>query len=123
MTTTHPELPRLYSLDATARRRFEGQGFAKLPGVLSPGTVRSYEPDITSRVIELNTRHLLLAERDTSGKAFLQVTNLWQHSEVVRDFVFSTRPAGVAAELLGVDAVRLYHDQALCKEAGGGITP
>ncbi|QPP10217.1 phytanoyl-CoA dioxygenase family protein [Streptomyces bathyalis] len=122
-TTAHPELHRPYSLDATARRRFEDQGFVKLPGVLSPGTVRNYEPEITSKVIELNTQRLPLAERDTYGKAFLQVTNLWQHSEVVRDFVFSPRLARVAAELLGVDAVRLYHDQALYKEPGGGMTP
>ena len=30
---------------------------------------------------------------------------------------------GLAAELLGVRGVRMYHDQALYKEAGGGITP
>ena len=31
--------------------------------------------------------------------------------------------AGIAADLMGVDGVRLYHDQALFKEAGGGHTP
>jgi ectoine hydroxylase-related dioxygenase (phytanoyl-CoA dioxygenase family) len=29
----------------------------------------------------------------------------------------------IAAQLLGVEAVRLYHDQSLYKEPGGGITP
>ena len=29
----------------------------------------------------------------------------------------------MAADLMGVDGVRLYHDQVLFKEAGGGITP
>ena len=38
-------------------------------------------------------------------------------------FVFARRFAKVAAELLGVPGVRLYHDQALFKEAGGGRTP
>src|ERR671936_230743 len=33
------------------------------------------------------------------------------------------RFARIAAELLGVPAVRLYHDQALFKEPGGGLTP
>ena len=37
--------------------------------------------------------------------------------------MFSRRLAGVAAKLLGVYAVRLYHDQALYKEPGGGIIP
>ena len=31
--------------------------------------------------------------------------------------------AGIAAELLGVSNVRIYHDQALYKEPGGGFTP
>ncbi|MEM9514691.1 MAG: phytanoyl-CoA dioxygenase family protein [Actinomycetota bacterium] len=31
--------------------------------------------------------------------------------------------ASVAAELLGVEAVRVYHDQALVNRAGGGRTP
>jgi ectoine hydroxylase-related dioxygenase (phytanoyl-CoA dioxygenase family) len=35
----------------------------------------------------------------------------------------SQRFARVAAELLGADAVCLYHDQALLKEPGGGPTP
>ena len=37
--------------------------------------------------------------------------------------MFAHRFAGVAAQLLGVERVRLYHDQALIKEAGGGPTP
>lgn len=51
------------------------------------------------------------------------MTNLWQHSERAHELVFSRRLAQIAAELLRVDGVRLYHDQALYKEPGGGITP
>jgi ectoine hydroxylase-related dioxygenase (phytanoyl-CoA dioxygenase family) len=106
-----------------AKDHFDEHGFVKLPGVLAPETIARYEPEITSQVIALNTQHLPIAERDTYGKAFLQVTNLWQHSERVRELVFSPTLARLAAELLGVAGVRLYHDQALYKEAGGGITP
>jgi ectoine hydroxylase-related dioxygenase (phytanoyl-CoA dioxygenase family) len=123
MTMTDLELQTPYTPDASALKHFDDQGFVKLPGVLSPATVAAYEAEITSKVIELNTQHLPLAERDTYGKAFLQVTNLWQRSEKVREFVFSRRLAGIAAALLRVDAVRLYHDQALYKEPGGGVTP
>jgi ectoine hydroxylase-related dioxygenase (phytanoyl-CoA dioxygenase family) len=42
---------------------------------------------------------------------------------MIRELVFSRRLAAIAAGLLGVDGVRLYHDQALYKEAGGGHTP
>jgi ectoine hydroxylase-related dioxygenase (phytanoyl-CoA dioxygenase family) len=121
--TVSTGLDTAYALEPAATECFDAQGFVKLPGVLSAETIAAYEPEITSKVIELNVQHLPLADRDTYGKAFLQVVNLWEHSEAVRDFVFSRRLARIAAELLGVDGVRLYHDQALYKEPGGGITP
>ena len=49
--------------------------------------------------------------------------NLWTKDERVQAFVFARRFARAAAELMGVDGVRLYHDQALFKEPSGGITP
>jgi ectoine hydroxylase-related dioxygenase (phytanoyl-CoA dioxygenase family) len=42
---------------------------------------------------------------------------------VVSRFVHGQRLARIAAELLGVTGVRLYHDQSLYKEPGGGMTP
>jgi ectoine hydroxylase-related dioxygenase (phytanoyl-CoA dioxygenase family) len=42
---------------------------------------------------------------------------------LVKKFVFARRFAEVAARLLGVEKVRLYHDQALFKEPYGGYTP
>jgi len=123
MTTTATELDQDYSISAQDVARYAKDGFVKLRGVLSPDVVARYEPEITEQVIRLNTQHLPLSERDTYSRAFLQVINLWQHSDTVREFVFSRRLAGMAAQLLGVPAVRLYHDQALYKEAGGGFTP
>ncbi len=123
MTATRDDLHSRYDLYPGAVARLAENGFVKLPRVLSGETIEVYEPEITAKVIELNTQHLPLAERGTYGKAFLQITNLWRHSELVRELVFSRRLARLAAELLGVSGVRLYHDQALYKEPGGGITP
>jgi ectoine hydroxylase-related dioxygenase (phytanoyl-CoA dioxygenase family) len=117
------ELTEHYQLPAGSQERFDKDGFVRLPGVLSAETIAAYEPEITDKVIERNTMHLPLPERSTYDKAFLQVENLWEHSATVREFVFALRLARIAAELLGVEAVALYHDQALYKEAGGGITP
>jgi ectoine hydroxylase-related dioxygenase (phytanoyl-CoA dioxygenase family) len=117
------ELAEPYALPAAARQAFDAEGFIHLPRVLSAQTVAAFEPSITAKVIELNTMHLPLAERTTYQKAFLQIENLWRHSARVREFVFAERLARIAAELLGVAGVRLYHDQALYKEAGGGLTP
>lgn len=126
-TTISPEaaidIDSRYALDEGAIRRFDEDGFVRLQGVLTPETVRHFEPEITAKVIELNTLNLPMEERSTYQKAFLQVTNLWRESEVVRQLVHSRRLARIAAELLGVSGVRLYHDQALYKETGGGITP
>ena len=123
MTRATAELDAPFALTEDQIRRYAEDGFVKLRGVLSPEAVADYEPEITRQVIGLNTQHLPLAERDTYSRAFLQVMNLWRHSDRVKEFVFSRRLARIAAELIGVRGVRLYHDQALYKEAGGGFTP
>jgi ectoine hydroxylase-related dioxygenase (phytanoyl-CoA dioxygenase family) len=117
------EFDEPYAVSAEQVRRYDEDGYVKLRGVIGPSVIDRYQAQITELVIALNTQHLPLAERTTYGRAFLQVGNLWRHSDPVREFVFSRRLAGIAAQLLGVRAVRLYHDQALYKEAGGGFTP
>lgn len=123
MTDILDALQSRYLITPETIRRFDEDGFVTLSAVLDPGALRTYGAEITAKVRELNTQHLPLEQRDTYGKAFLQVMNLWQHSETVRQLVFSERLAAIAADLLGVRGVRLYHDQALYKEPGGGITP
>ena len=55
--------------------------------------------------------------------AFDQYMNLWQADAALRELTLDPTLAESAAQLLGVDAVRVYHDQALFKVAGGGHTP
>ncbi|TVR49624.1 MAG: phytanoyl-CoA dioxygenase [Puniceicoccaceae bacterium] len=112
-----------YSLSHDQIARFREQGFIKLKHVLSPATIEAYRREITGLVLKLNRQTKPMEERTTYEKAFLQIINLWRHSDKVKEFVFSRRLARIAAELLEVDGVRLYHDQALYKEPGGGITP
>jgi ectoine hydroxylase-related dioxygenase (phytanoyl-CoA dioxygenase family) len=112
-----------YVLREDERERLDETGFVKLKGVLSRQVVDAVEPEITEKVIELNTERMPMEQRSTYGKAFLQVGRLRFQSEAARSLVFSTRLARLAAELLGVRGVRVYSDQALYKEGGGGITP
>jgi Phytanoyl-CoA dioxygenase (PhyH) len=121
--TITTELQDRYDLDPADVGRFRRDGFVHLRGVLSRVTLDRYAAEITDKVIELNTMHLPMEERSTYHKAFLQVINLWRESEVARELVFARRLAAIATELLGTAGVRLYHDQALYKEPGGGITP
>jgi ectoine hydroxylase-related dioxygenase (phytanoyl-CoA dioxygenase family) len=112
-----------YPLTAGQIASFNENGFIKLRDVLSPATLEYYGREITRLTIALTTQDKPLAERSTYDKAFLQVMNLWERSPLVGRFVMGQRLARIAAELLEVRGVRLYHDQSLYKEPGGGITP
>jgi len=118
-----PALDRPYALSPEAVERFRRDGFVRLKEVFDCETIGEFGPEIVRLTLEAKNGVKPLAERSTYGKAFLQVTNLWLKSAVARELVFSRRLAGIAARLLEVDGVRLYHDQALIKEPGGGFTP
>lgn len=102
---------------------FNRDGFIRLKDVLSPAVLQHYGNEITRLTIALNTQTQSMAARSAYDKAFLQVMNLWEQSALVKEFVFGKRLARIATELLQVSGVRLYHDQSLYKEPGGGITP
>jgi ectoine hydroxylase-related dioxygenase (phytanoyl-CoA dioxygenase family) len=122
--TTHlPLLDDRYEIAAGAVASYQEHGHVLLRGVASSEEVAAFRPVISSAVTRFNRESRPLAERDTYGKAFLQVLNLWEQDSDVRRFALAARFAGVAAELLGVEGVRIYHDQALVKEPGGGHTP
>lgn len=97
--------------------------YIKLKQVLNKETLLFFNDAISKRVDEMNTDVKALEERSTYGKAFLQLFNLWREDEVVKELVFSKRMAKIASDLMQTDGVRIYHDQALFKEGGGGITP
>ncbi len=117
------ELNEAYSLTPAQIEQYRVNGYIKLKHVLSAETLAYYGREISRKVRELNTEHLPLEERDLYHRAFLQIENLWPKSDVVREFVTSQRLGRIAAQLMGTTGVRIYHDQALYKEAGGGITP
>lgn len=118
-----PDLASDYPLTGEQTSRFQCDGHILLRGLASPGEAAAYRAAIGDAVARFNTETRSLEARDTYGRAFLQVMNLWRRDEAVRRFTLARRFAKVAAELLGVRGVRLYHDQALYKEAGGGHTP
>jgi ectoine hydroxylase-related dioxygenase (phytanoyl-CoA dioxygenase family) len=117
------EIDDPYPLTERQIAAFRTDGFVRLKQVFSAETLVRYGDEITSLTIALNTQALPMEERSTYDKAFLQVMNLWRQGGPAREFVFGKRLARIAAELLGVRGVRLYHDQSLYKEPGGGITP
>ncbi|MCW5547755.1 MAG: phytanoyl-CoA dioxygenase family protein [Opitutaceae bacterium] len=121
--TAAPDLDTPYPLTADQIAQFRRDGYIKLKDVLSAEAIAHYGPIITSEVYRLNTMHLPIEQRDTYNKAFLQVGNIWTKNDQVKELCWSQRLARMATELLGVTGVRMYHDQALYKEPGGGVTP
>ena len=118
-----PPLDAPYRIAPGVSDSFLRDGHVLLPSLATATEVAAYRPHIlaTSERLRYDTKPL--AERDTYGKAFLQYWGLAAEDATVARFVFAQRFARVAAELLGIKAVRVYHDQALFKEAGGGRTP
>ena len=120
---TRPDIDSPHPLTADQIAQFRRDGYIKLKDVLSADVIARYGPVITAEVHRLNTMHLPIEQRDTYSKAFLQVMNIWTKNETVKEFCFGKKLTRLAAALLGVSGVRMYHDQALYKEPGGGITP
>lgn len=104
-----------YELPSDAIDKFARDGYIKLKQVVSPNHLKLLRSRLGAILI-----NALGAESDL---AFRSDEMMWLHDELVSHFVMSNRVAKIASELLRVQAVRLYHDNALSKEPGCGRTP
>src|SRR4030095_14712995 len=120
---TVAQIRESFEITNAQREKLWENGYALLRGVADPSELRVHRKVINEVVLRLSAENRALEERDTYGKAFVQITNLWEKDERVKQFVFEKKFAQIAADLLGVERVRLYHDQALFKEPDGGHTP
>lgn len=117
------DLDSEYALATELVQQYQKNGHVLVKGLASKDEVTFYRKAILDGVEKLNTERRKMEERDTYGKAFLQIFNLWRQNDILKKFVLAKRFGHVAARLMGVERVRLYHDQALFKEPGGGHTP
>jgi len=60
---------------------YQKNKFIKLKQVLNASAISHFNKVISQKVAELNTQAIPLKDRDTYGKAFLQLMNLWVDSE------------------------------------------
>ena len=116
-------LSAAYALSDDQITQFRQDGFIKLKDVFDTKTLEEYGQAITAVTMAAASDLAPLDKRDTYGKAFIQVSNIWQRDATVKAFSFSTRLARIATQLLGTQGVRMWHDQALYKEPAGGFTP
>jgi ectoine hydroxylase-related dioxygenase (phytanoyl-CoA dioxygenase family) len=105
------------------RTRFREDGFIVIGGLFEPGELARFGAAVDRGVAARSAQDTRpLEQRSRYEQSFRQVINLWEDHPQVRVLSFHPRIAQAAAELLGVPRLRLWHDQALYKEAGGRET-
>ena len=117
------KLSQPYDLTQDQVDFYQKHRYIKLKNVLDEETLAYFNHVISAQVEVMKTDETPLEARDTYGKAFLQLFNLWRENDDVKQLIFSKRIAKIASDLMLANGSRLYHDQALFKEGGGGITP
>jgi len=110
-------------LDSGLIETFRRDGFVVVDGLLDVAELDDYGVAVTAAVDERTSGDTrALADKSRYQQAFLQCMNLWEDHPAVRPLTFHPRLGQAAAELLGVAAVRVWHDQALYKQPGGRPT-
>lgn len=114
---------QFYPVTPDQQSAYRRDGHILLRSVATQADIAAMRPLITGIVDEVSKRQDSQGRISDYGRMFTQVTNVWRKDDRVREFIFSKRLARIAADLMGVKGVRLYHDQALIKEPGGKATP
>jgi ectoine hydroxylase-related dioxygenase (phytanoyl-CoA dioxygenase family) len=103
--------------------QFKRDGFIMIPDLLTPAEVERFGEAVTDGVKWRTKDHNIpLEERSNYQKSFLQCMNLWEDRPDVAPLTFHPKVCQAAAELMEVAACRVWHDQALYKEAHGRQT-
>ena len=105
------------------RQQFVRDGFVHVRGLLSQSEVMGFRKAVDDAVAARKVHDTrALADKTPYEQSFIQCQYLWEDFPGIRPLTFHQSVAGLAAALLGAKAVRLWHDQALYKEAGGRET-
>ncbi len=104
-------------------RRYRRDGFAHVRGVLSQSEVSRFGTAVDHAVATRKRGDgRALEEKTPYEQSFIQCQYLWEDFPEVRPLTFHPAIGALAAALIGVPRVRIWHDQALYKEAGGRET-
>ena len=106
---------------------YRSSGFIVIENLLSEEELEHWRKTVTIAVkeragIKIPGKEIRIGEADGInedadyfGKVFDQLLNLWQTDEGVKKLMFDERLGNMAAQLAGVDGIRIWHDQALIK--------
>src|ERR1017187_2878945 len=102
---------------------FRSDGFVVVPDLLTESELARFGAAVDAGVARRTRRDSRqLAEKSRYEQSLIQCQNLWEDCPDVRPLTFHSGVTETAARLLGVDAIRIWHDQALYKEPGGRET-
>jgi ectoine hydroxylase-related dioxygenase (phytanoyl-CoA dioxygenase family) len=106
---------------------YRSSGFIVIENFLSEEELEQWRETVTKAVkeragIKIPGKEIRIGEADGInedadyfGKVFDQLLNLWQTDEGVKKIMLDERLGNMAAQLAGVDGIRIWHDQALIK--------
>jgi ectoine hydroxylase-related dioxygenase (phytanoyl-CoA dioxygenase family) len=114
----YEELKTPYVLNLQQINQFKIDGYIKIKNILSPGAILSLRNELKKLL-----NNFFLNKASKSKRNFLSMDLLWTTNSFIKEYVLSSRIAGVIGQLLEVNKVRLYHDNILSKEPGCGRTP
>ncbi|MEQ9484362.1 phytanoyl-CoA dioxygenase family protein [Coleofasciculus sp. F4-SAH-05] len=109
------ELAEPYPISDHQIQQFQTDSYIRIKNILSPGALYL----LRKKLKQLFEQHNKL----DSNRQFSSREMMWIESEIAKEFVLSKKLGQLAAELLQVSSVRIYHDDFLCKEPGCGRTP
>ena len=102
---------------------FQRDGFVVVEGLLDATDRERFGREVDRAVAHrMRDDARALGDKTRYEQSFQQCINLWEDFEGVRPLTFHPAITRTAATLLGVSAIRLWHDQALYKESGGRET-
>jgi ectoine hydroxylase-related dioxygenase (phytanoyl-CoA dioxygenase family) len=103
--------------------KFRRDGFVVVDHLLTEDEVEKFGTAVDRAVADRKRGDdRPLAEKSLYEQSFTQCMNLWEDNPDVLPLTFHPKISEVAAILIGVPALRLWHDQALYKDAGGRYT-
>ena len=113
MKNNLPNIDSPYQIDSDKINFFWDNGYVILKNVLSRDEIKIYRQEIKKTAEER------MKKKDKSfDGAFKQALNLRFDSKGVEKFCLSKRLGKIAADLMKVNAVRIFHEQAIFKHPG-----
>lgn len=105
---------------------YRENGYLVIPDFLTEEELAVWRQNVDAAVAHRENRRLAKID-ERSGDSyydnvFIQRVNLWQDNGGVRQLMIDARLGKLAAELAGVDGIRIWHDQALIKQPWGNPT-